>query len=115
VEQVASAIIDSFGDHYEFLKEGRAEIIKEALLEEERFRKVISKGMKEIETLKTEAREGIVSGAKVFQLYETYGFPYELTEELLHEEGFEINKEWFIAAKEAHQALSREGGEARFK
>lgn len=115
IKSITEAIIDSFGKHYDFLETNREQIISEALLEEERFRKVITKGMKELEHIKDLSHSGMASGALVFELYETHGFPYELTEELLKEAGISINKEEFEKAKAAHQEMSRVGGEARFK
>ncbi|HEY1041489.1 MAG TPA: alanine--tRNA ligase [Candidatus Paceibacterota bacterium] len=115
IKLIAEEIISSFGDYYDFLKTNKESILNELLLEEERFRKVIVKGMKELEHIKDLSHSGMASGALVFELYETHGFPYELTEELLKENGISINKEEFEKAKAAHQEMSRVGGEARFK
>ncbi len=114
IAQISQSIIDSFGDHYDFLKINNGMILKELLLEEDRFRSVIKKGIKIIEDIRAD-EYNVVSGKEVFELYETHGFPYELTLEILTEKGFTINKDEFDVAKDAHQELSRAGGEAKFK
>ncbi len=72
--------------------------------EEEKFRKTLEKGLKEFD-----------KGIDPFILFTTYGFPFELTEELAKEKGIKIDKEKFKKDLEAHQALSRVGSEQKFK
>ena len=56
-----------------------------------------------------------IAGAKAFKLYDTYGFPIELTEDLAQEHGLTVDKEGFEKAFEDHKALSRKGAEQKFK
>src|SRR5690606_20956301 len=65
---------------------------------------------------KTLTKEGKIDGKKAFQLYETYGLPLEVTEEILQEQGKEIfEKEGFINAQREHQAKSRTASAGMFK
>jgi alanyl-tRNA synthetase len=57
----------------------------------------------------------VINGRIAFKLYDTYGFPIELTEELASEHGFTVDKEGFDAAFETHQKVSRAGAEQQFK
>ena len=99
--------------------ETNKEIIKNVILEEkEKFVKTLEKGekefSKEIEILRKENKE-IVPGKIVFRLYDTYGFPPEVTEELALENGMKIDKEEFNKLFKEHQEKSRVGAEQKFK
>ena len=99
--------------------ETNKEIIKNVILEEkEKFVKTLEKGekefSKEIEILRKENKE-IVPGKIVFRLYDTYGFPPEVTEELALENGIKIDKEEFNKLFKEHQEKSRVGAEQKFK
>ena len=99
--------------------ETNKEIIKNVILEEkEKFVKTLEKGekefSKEIEILRKENKE-IVPGKIVFRLYDTYGFPPEVTEELALENGIKIDKEEFNKLFKEHQEKSRAGAEQKFK
>ncbi len=74
-----------------------------------RFGKTVEKGLKEIEKMET------VDGKQAFLLYETYGFPWELTEEIAVSKGQKINREEFEEAFKKHQALSRTASVGMFK
>ena len=93
--------------------------IKTVILEEkDKFVKTLEKGekefAKEIETVK-EQGQNIVPGKMVFRLYDTYGFPPEVTEELAAENGMKIDKEEFDKLFKEHQEKSRAGSEQKFK
>ena len=99
--------------------ETNKEIIKTVILEEkDKFVKTLEKGekefAKEIETVK-EQGQNIVPGKMVFRLYDTYGFPPEVTEELAKENGMKIDKEEFDKLFKEHQEKSRAGSEQKFK
>ena len=86
--------------------------------EKNKFVKTLEKGekefAKEIETVK-EQGQNIVPGKMVFRLYDTYGFPPEVTEELATENGMKIDKEEFEKLFKEHQEKSRAGSEQKFK
>lgn len=99
--------------------ETNKETIKTVILEEkDKFVKTLEKGekefAKEIETVK-EQGQNIVPGKMVFRLYDTYGFPPEVTEELATENGMKIDKEEFEKLFKEHQEKSRAGSEQKFK
>ena len=99
--------------------ETNKETIKTVILEEkDKFVKTLEKGekefAKEIETVK-EQGQNIVPGKMVFRLYDTYGFPPEVTEELAAENGMKIDKEEFEKLFKEHQEKSRAGSEQKFK
>lgn len=82
--------------------------------EEERFRKTLKEGLKQFEKV-TEKNSGMLSGADVFDLYQSFGFPFELSKELAAEKGLEINKDEFAEELKKHQDLSRIGSLKKFK
>jgi len=99
--------------------ETNKETIKTVILEEkDKFVKTLTKGerefVKEMETVKAEGKN-IIPGTMVFRLYDTYGFPPEVTEELATENGMKIDKEEFEKLFKEHQEKSRAGAEQKFK
>ena len=99
--------------------ENKKEIIKNVILEEkDKFVKTLTKGEKEFEKEISEIRKQgkeVVDGKIVFRLYDTYGFPPEVTEELAQENGMKIDKEEFNKLFKEHQEKSRAGSEQKFK
>ncbi len=112
---VAEAVIEEYKDVYTELEQNHDRIIKEINVEEERFEKTLSNGMKEFEKLCHYLQGDTISGKASFKLYDTYGFPIEMTEELARERGLKVNIEGFNAAFEEHQKKSHEGAEQKFK
>ncbi|MDR1024082.1 MAG: alanine--tRNA ligase, partial [Treponema sp.] len=115
---LAGIIVDEFKGPYPELTENRPFIIEELDKEEERFLETLQKGEHEFEkilpNLLKDPRK-IMSGRLAFKLYDTYGFPIELTEELAAEQGMTVNRAEFDEAFKKHQELSRAGGEQAFK
>ena len=112
---VAEAVIEEYKEVYTELEQNHDRIIKEINIEEERFEKTLSNGMKEFEKLCHYLVGDTISGKASFKLYDTYGFPIEMTEELARERGLKVNIEGFNAAYEEHQRKSHEGAEQKFK
>lgn len=109
---ISEKVIASYRDHYGEL-DARRVAIQETLRDEERkFRKTLSQGMKEFQKL---SQKGSISGKEAFVLFSTYGFPYEITEELAREAGTLINSSEFEAEMHKHQEESRAGAEQKFK
>ena len=99
--------------------ETNKETIKSVIIEEkDKFVKTLTKGekefYKEIENVKKQG-SNIVPGEMVFRLYDTYGFPPEVTKELASENGMDIDKEKFDELFKKHQEKSRAGAEQKFK
>jgi alanyl-tRNA synthetase len=86
--------------------------LSELTREESKFRATISKGLKEV-ARRTEA--GTLTGEDAFELFSTYGFPLEMTEELAREKGVTIDKVAFQAEFKKHQDLSRTASAGKFK
>ncbi|KKU82223.1 MAG: Alanine-tRNA ligase [Parcubacteria group bacterium GW2011_GWA1_47_8] len=87
-------------------------IADEIRKEEEKFRQMLERGMKEFAHI---SKRGGVSAVDVFQLFSTYGFPLEMTEELAKEQGITVDRAGFEAEFKKHQDLSRTSTEGKFK
>lgn len=116
---VAEVIIENFGEIYPELKNRAAIIIEELQIEEKQFNTTLENGIREFEKLIARVPAHVanksISGKNAFFLYETYGFPIELTEEMAREKGFTVDREGYLKAYEKHQELSRQGAEQKFK
>jgi alanyl-tRNA synthetase len=115
---VARVVVDNFSGPYPELRENQDYIIEELDKEERKFLETLQKGEKEFEKLLPGLLKDprkIMSGRLAFKLYDTYGFPIELTEELAAEQGMGVNREEFDGAFKKHQELSRAGSEQVFK
>ena len=110
--------IDTLNELYPEL-EANKEMIKSVIIEEkDKFVKTLAKGEKEFFKEISGIREksiNVLPGNMVFRLYDTYGFPPEVTKELAKENGFEIDMKEFDRLFEAHQQKSRAGSEQKFK
>ena len=116
-DRVGEIFIHLNGEFYKELVENKEAIIEGLKKEEDAFRQTINKGEKKLKKLfgkmkKQERTE--VTGEEIFELYATYGFPPELTEELAAEKGYAVNHTDYETAFEEHQALSRKGAEQKF-
>lgn len=116
--EIIDVSIDSLKELYPELEKNK-EIIKQVIIaEKDKFIKTLQKGEKEFEKVSTRLKENgqkVIDAQTVFNLYETYGFPPEMTEELAKEEGLEVDMENYQKLFEEHQAKSRMGSEAKFK
>lgn len=118
LSSLAHVVLDLYGEPYPELVEHRNFIFDELEKEEEKFSKTIVNGEKEFEKMLPNLMKGnsrVIGGRIAFKLYDTYGFPIELTEELAKEHGFTVDREGFKAAFEKHQEISRAGAEQQFK
>jgi alanyl-tRNA synthetase len=110
--------VENLKEMYPALEQNK-EIIKNVIIEEkDKFVKTLTKGekefIKEIEEVKKQGKTKI-EGKMVFRLYDTYGFPPEVTEELATENGMTIDREEFEKLFKEHQEKSRAGAEHKFK
>ena len=115
LQYVAQAVIDQYKDAYPELSRHAERIITEINLEEERFSRTITQGLKEFEKLEARLDGKIIAGTDAFRLYDTFGFPLEFTLELAHEHGLEVDEKGFEEAFRKHQEVSGAGAEQRFK
>lgn len=111
---IAEAVIEKLGAHYPELKNNRAFILEELKLEEQQFRKTLEKGEQQFAKA-IQGCEKEVSGNIAFDLFQTYGFPLEMTVELAEENGLKVDEAGFEKAFKAHQVKSRSGSEKKFK
>ncbi|MFH0791787.1 MAG: alanine--tRNA ligase [bacterium] len=103
--------ISAYENTYPELAGRRKEIIAVVSGEEEKFTKTLDQGIKLFNKL---ADNGTISGIDAFHLYDTYGFPFELTIELAKERNVKVDKNGFDNAFKNHQELSRAGAEKKF-
>jgi alanyl-tRNA synthetase len=114
----AARVVENYAAPYPELVENRQRILEELTREEEKFLETLQKGEHEFAKLLPNLLRNpqrIMSGRLAFKLYDTYGFPIELTEELALENGLTVQREEFDEAYKKHQELSRAGSEQVFK
>lgn len=116
--QVAVPVIENFKNAYPELEQNRAKITDELTAEEKKFRETLKNGEAEFQKLlpnlmKNPKKE--ISGKVAFRLYDTFGYPVELTQELAAEHGFTVDLEGFKAAEQKHREASKslEAGSAK--
>jgi len=102
-------VIEIYKNTYPELPQKESEIILIVRQEEEKFEKTLENGLREFEKLKN------VFGKDAFNLYQTYGFPIEITQELASERGINVDVEEFKRELEKHQELSRTASAGMFK
>ena len=112
-EQIASLILDKYENYYVELKENRPVVLDVLRNEKERFSKTLEKGLREFAKVVDKNTE--ISGELAFHLFDTYGFPIELTIELANERGLKVDEEGFKEKFKAHQELSRTASAGKFK
>jgi len=112
--EVAKSIIPIYKNQYEELGKYKSFIFEELDKEEEKFRKTIDKGTRRFEGIISNLKSKTIPGEEAFHLYDTYGFPIELTKELANEKGFKIDEKTFKIEFKKHQEKSRLGTEKKF-
>ncbi|PIZ96345.1 MAG: alanine--tRNA ligase, partial [Candidatus Magasanikbacteria bacterium CG_4_10_14_0_2_um_filter_33_14] len=122
--ELSKVVISIFSDVYPEVNRNAEFALHEMEKEESKFRVTLEQGIKEFEKLtkgfqmaleKTGRAITEISGKQAFKLYDTFGFPIEMTEELAQENNLTIDKAGFDEAYVAHQELSRQGAEQKFK
>lgn len=110
LSDVATVVIDNFKNAYPELEQNKDKVHRELTAEEEKFRVTLKKGEAEFQKLLPNLMKNpkkIISGKVAYNLYETYGYPLELTQELGKENGFTVDVEGFKAAEKKHQEASK--------
>jgi len=108
---LAKEVIGVYQDVYPDLRSKEADILTVIQKEEEKFSKTLARGLKQFEKI---ASLGDIAGIDAFHLFDTYGFPLEVTEELAREKGLKIDKRGFEEAFKKHRDISRAGKEKKF-
>jgi len=109
--ELAELIIKDYGDYYTELKKNKKRVLDELKKEEEKFERTIEKGLKEFEKMSSRN----ITGEQAFLLFQSYGFPLEMTEELADEKKIKVDVEGFLTEFEKHQRLSQQGAGKKFK
>lgn len=107
--QIAEVVMEMYQGFYVELERNKNVIFGELEKEENKFRQTLEKGLKEFEKLES------ITGKNAFDLYQSYGFPLEMTEELAKEKGIVVDKKEFEAEFQNHQDLSRTASAGMFK
>jgi len=112
VGALAEVVVRGYAEAYPEIEANRGRVLAEITAEEEKFGKALEKGLVEAEKLgRKYAEADVIPGDEAFYLYETFGFPREMTEEVI---GKPVDVPAFEDRFKAHQALSRTGAEQKF-
>ena len=116
--EIAAVVVDNFKGPYPELAQNAEKVYKELTAEEAKFRTTLKKGEAEFQKMLPNLMKNpkkIISGKVAYNLYETYGYPLELTQELGAENGFTVDVEGFKEAERKHQEASKtaEAGKAK--
>ena len=109
--EIALVIIDKYKKYYPEVEENKQIILDVLKNEKIKFNRTLEKGLKEFEKIADKDIDALTA----FHLYDTYGFPIELTEEMANEKNLKVDIEGFKEKFKAHQELSRAGATAKFK
>ena len=113
--EIAKVIINQYKNAYPELERNAAFVIDQLTLEEGRFARTLKQGNKEFDKVASRAADGKIDGETAFHLYDTYGFPIEMTVELAKERNLTVDTAGFEEAFRKHQELSHQGAEQKFK
>ncbi len=105
--QIADAVVANFKNAYPELEQNKDKIFKELAAEEDRFRLTLKNGEAEFQKMLPNLMKNPISGKVAFRLYDTFGYPLELTQELGAEHGFTVDIEGFKEAERKHQEASK--------
>ncbi len=112
---ISKMFIDKYKAYYPELAQNEQKVLDELAKEEEKFSKTLENGIKEIEKVLKFVQGDTLNGKTAFRLYDTFGFPIEMTQEICKEKGFKVDMQGYKEAEEKHQKLSQVGSEQKFK
>ena len=114
-ERIALAIMDKYKKYYSEISDNKDVVLEVLKQEKIKFNRTLEKGIKEFEKMISNLDGDTLNKDLAFKLYDTYGFPIELTEELAKEKNIKVDTEGFKEKFRAHQELSRAGSTQKFK
>ena len=115
LKEVSKTFVDKYAEVYPELVKNSTRVFEELEKEENKFSKTLQQGIKEFEkAVASLPVGGIIDGVTAFHLYDTYGFPVEITGEMAREKGLTVDVKGYEAAYGEHQAKSRAGSEQKF-
>lgn len=112
-QQIAELIISKYEKYYSELKDNKNTVLEVLKNEKEKFNRTLEKGLREFEKVTRDNKD--IDATTAFRLYDTYGFPIELTTELAGERNINVDEEGFKEKFKAHQELSRTASAGQFK
>lgn len=112
---IAEKFVEKYKDVYPELKQNEQRIVTELNKEEDKFSKALEDGLKEFNKVVSHIEGTVFPGKTAFRLFDTFGFPIEMTEELAKERGFTLDKAGYEEAYKKHQEQSHAGSEQKFK
>lgn len=113
IAQVAKAVIEKMADHYKQLSEQEEFILEVLSKEEAAFQRTLDRGIARLDELMSELDaqgKSVIAGKDAFRLYDTFGFPYDLTRDIAAEKGFTIDRAGYDQAMAAQKARARAAG-----
>ena len=105
--QLVATLVAEMGEAYPELKAEQANVERVLKLEEERFAETLENGMKQLEEYVAQLQGDVIEGDMAFKLYDTYGFPVDLTADVAREKGLRVDQEGFARAMEAQRERAR--------
>ncbi len=114
-QQLAELIINKYSKYYGELERNKADILETLKNEKIKFNRTLEHGLKEFEKVVKNIEGDTINKDIAFRLYDTFGFPIELTEELAGELGLKVDIEGFKQKFAEHQEKSRQGSTGKFK
>ena len=114
-QDLAILIINKYAKYYNELEKNKEDILSTLKNEKVKFNRTLEKGLKEFEKAVGNIEGDLINKDIAFRLYDTFGFPIELTEELAKERGLKVDTEGFKQKFKEHQEKSREGATGKFK
>ena len=114
-QRIANKLIDMYEKYYIEVKENRQVVLEGLSTEKVKFNRTLEKGLREFEKIVSNLKGDLLDKDLAFKLYDTYGFPIELTVELALEKGIKVDEEGFKQKFKEHQEKSRAGSEQKFK
>lgn len=112
--EISKAYIEQYKDIYPELVQNAEKVTTELKKEIDKFQKTLQQGLGELEKVLRFVKDGKLNGKTAFRLYDTFGFPIEMTVELAKEKGFTIDMEGYKQAEEKHKQASKAGAEQKF-
>lgn len=114
-EEIALSVIDKYSKYYPELEQNRNVVLDVLKNEKIKFNRTLEKGLKEFEKMVSKIEDKVLDKDHAFRLYDTFGFPIELTVELANEMGIKVDEEGFKEKFKVHQEISRAGAKEKFK
>jgi len=115
LSELVEKVVDTYKDFYTELPEKKSFVEQTIIAECEKFSKTLETGIKEFEKVASYCRDGKLSGKTAFRLYDTFGFPFELTKELAEEKGLSVDEAEYQEAFKKHQEKSKANNDKVFK